>query len=149
MRRALTFMVMLVLLAGCRPRMGGPEAGAAAPQLAVQQFLQAAKAQDLQAMAAVFGNADSPLRDRASRQEVERRMIIMTCHLRHDESRIGAPEAGEGGRVRFRVALTQGAKTAAPTFTAVKNTKSGRWFVEEFDLAAVRAFCASGASGGR
>ena len=143
MKRALTFVLSVVVLAGCRRTAVGPEPGAEAPQLAVQQFLAAAKGQDLQAMSAVFGTAEGPLRDRAPRQEVERRMIIMTCHLRHDESRIGAPQSGEGGRVSFRVDLTQGTKTAAPVFKTVKATRSGRWFVEEFDLVAVRSFCGS------
>lgn len=141
MRRALTFVLMLVLLAGCRRAVGGPEPGAAASQMAVQQFLNASKAGDLQAMSAVFGNDVSPLRERAGRDEVEKRMMIMVCHLKHDEARIGPPQAGQNGRTQHRVELTQGSKSASPLFTTVRNAKTGRWFVEEFDLAAVRDFC--------
>jgi hypothetical protein len=141
LRRALTFVVMLVVLAGCRRTTGGPEAGAPAPQIAVQQFLNAAKAGDIQAMSALFGTEESALRERASREETEKRMLIMVCHLRHDTARIGPPQAGQNGRVQHRVELTQGTKSASPMFTAVKNTKSGRWFVAEFDLPAVLSFC--------
>ncbi len=141
MRRALSFVLMLTLLAGCRRSAGGPEPGAPASQLAIQQFLNAANAGDLQAMSALFGDNVSPLRDRASRQEVEQRMMIMVCHLKHDTSRIGPAMAGQNGRTQHRVELTQGTKSASPMFTTVKNDKTGRWFVELFDLPAVREFC--------
>ena len=147
MRRALSFVLMLVLLAGCRRAIGGPEPGAAASQIAIQQFLNAAKAGDLQAMSAQFGNDVSPLREGAGRQEVERRMLIMACHLRHDDARIGPPQSGQNGRTQHRVELTHGTKTASPLFTTVQNTKTGRWFVETFDLEAVRAFCSTPSSG--
>lgn len=117
--------------------------GTESSETAVAQFLDAARGGDLQAMSAVWGNAESPVRDRASRQEVERRLLIMTCHLRHDESRIGPATPGEAGRVLHRVELTQGDKKGSPVFTTVRNAKSGRWFVEAFDLEAVRAFCAT------
>ena len=70
----------------------GDLAGATSSAAAVEQFLSAAKAQDLQAMSAVWGNAVSPMRERVDRQELERRLLIMTCHLRHDTSRIGAAQ---------------------------------------------------------
>lgn len=146
MRRTLTFVLMLVLLAGCRRAVGGPEPGAAASQMAVQQFLNAAKAGDLQAMSAVFGDDVSPLRDRASRQEVEQRMMIMVCHLKHDTARIGTAQAAQNGRTQHRVELTQGTKSASPLFTTVKNDRTGRWFVADFDLAAVRQFCTAPAA---
>lgn len=147
MRRALSFVLMLVLLAGCRRAIGGPEPGAAASQIAVQQFLNAAKAGDLQAMSAMWGNEESPVRDRADRQEVERRLLIMNCHLRHDQARIGPPQEAQAGRVQHRVELTQGTKTASPMFTTVKNIKTGRWYVETFELEAVRSFCSSPSGG--
>jgi hypothetical protein len=132
---------MLSLLAACHRAVGGPEPGAAASQIAVQGFLNAAKAGDIQAMSAMFGDEQSPLRDRASRQEVEQRMLIMACHLKHDEARIGPPTAGQNGRMQHRVELTQGTKSASPMFTTAKNTQTGRWYVADFDLTAVRSFC--------
>ncbi len=144
MRRALSLLMVLVAIVGCHRTVGGPEAGATSSDGAVQQFLFAAKAQDLQAMSAVWGNAESPVRDRAPRQELERRLLLMTCHLRHDESRIGTGQAGEAGKVLYRVDLTQGDKKASPTFTTVKNTKTGRWFVEDFDFQSLSSFCTAG-----
>jgi hypothetical protein len=151
LKRTLTFVLMLVVLAGCRRAVGGPEPGALGSPLAVQGFLNAAKAGDLQAMSAMFGNDISPLRDRETRQSVERRMMIMVCHLKHDTVKIGPAQAGQNGRTQHRVELTQGTKSASPMFTTVKNVRTGRWFVEEFDIAAVREMCTSptGASDGQ
>lgn len=144
MRRALSLLLVLVAILGCHRTVGGPEAGATSSEAAVQQFLFAAKAQDLQAMSAVWGNAESPVRDRADRQQLERRLLLMTCHLRHDESRIGAGNSGEAGKVLHRVDLTQGDKKASPVFTTVRNTRTGRWFVEDFDFQATAGFCTAG-----
>lgn len=136
-------LVLLGTLAGCRTVStgNGSATGAAAAEMAVVQFLSAARAQDLQAMSAVWGNSESPTRDRVDRTELERRLIIMACHLRHDESRVGAAQTGEGGRQVYRAELVQGTKNAATNFTAVRNTRSGRWYVEDFDLRPLAPFC--------
>lgn len=140
MKRIVQFAVVLVL-AGCGSRYGGEATGASSSEAAVRQFLFAAKAQDLQAMSAVWGDAEAPTRDRTDRTEMERRLIIMTCHLRHDESRIGPPVQGANGATMHRVELTQGEKKASPQFTTVRNTRSGRWYVADFELLAVQSFC--------
>jgi len=142
--RRIVALVVLVVLASCRTApLGGPEPGARSSEAAVTQFLAAARAQDLQAMSAMWGNSESLVRDRADRQELERRLIVMTCHLKHDESRIGPSRRGEGGRILHDVELTQGPKRATSTFTTVRNSKSDRWFVENFDIEALQEFCAS------
>jgi hypothetical protein len=134
----------LALLAGCKTVAVGSDTGAPSSAMAVTQFLSAARAQDLQALSAVWGNADGPTRDRVERQELERRLLIIVCHLKHDESRIGPPQAGEEGRVLHAVEMTQGVRTATVSFTTIKNRRSDRWYVENVDLAPVRAFCHSG-----
>jgi hypothetical protein len=135
-------LAAFTLLSACRPgAVGGPAPGAGSTEGAVQAFLNAARAQDLQAMSAVWGNDESPTRERIERQELERRLLIMMCHLRHDESRIGEPQAGEAGRTLRPAELTQGGKSATTTFTLVQNKKSGRWFVEDFELRPLVGFC--------
>jgi hypothetical protein len=146
LRRMLLVGLMLVGIGGCRRAAGSMEAGTLTSQLAVQQFVDAAKAQDLQALSAVWGNAEGPVRDRADRRQLEQRLLLMVCHLRHDESRIGPPEPGEGGRVQYRVELTQGTLKASPWFKTIKSTQSGRWFVEDFEFAATRSFCSTSRS---
>ena len=148
MKRLLSVVVLVVLvvLAGCSRGGGGAATGAATSDGAVQQFVFAAKAEDIQAMSAVWGDQQSPTRDRVSRQELERRLLIIVCHLRHDESRIGPAQTGEGGRVLHRVEFTQGTLKASPMFTTVRNLKDGRWYVEDLDMRAVQPFCAGSAA---
>jgi hypothetical protein len=136
----------LALLASCRSVPVGNETGATSSAMAVSQFLAAAREQDLQAMSAVWGNADGLTRDRVERQELERRLLIIVCHLKHEESRIGPPQAGEEGRQIHMVELTQAPRTASLAFTAVKGRRSDRWYVENVDLGPVRSFCHSTAT---
>jgi hypothetical protein len=143
LRRLLTLslLVLAVTATGCRRTLGSAEAGAGTSQEAVVQFLDAARAKDMQAMSAVWGNAEQPTRDIVERRELEQRLLVMICVLRHDESRIGVPQPGEGGRQIYPVELKQGTKQATVPFTTIRNTKTGRWFVEEFDPRPVRDFC--------
>ena len=142
MKRLLAVMV-LVILAGCRPGGGGAATGAESSDAAVQQFVFAARGGDLQAMSAVWGDQTRLTRDLVSRQELERRLLIIACHMRHDESRIGAARPGESGRVLHTVEMTKGTLKASPLFTTVRNLKSGRWYVENIDLSVLQPFCAA------
>ena len=148
MKRLLAVMV-LVLLAGCRPGGGGAATGAESSDAAVQQFVFAARAGDLQGMSAVWGDEVRPTRELVSRQELERRLLIIACHMRHEESRIGAGRPGEAGRVLHSVEMTKGTLKASPLFTTVRNLKSGRWYVENIDLTVLQPFCRPAAPAGR
>lgn len=144
MRRLGMSMLVLLVAAGCRASAvpsGGT--GAATSTEAVVAFLSAAKAQDLQAISAVWGNDESLTRDRVDRQELERRLLIITCHLRHEESRIGPTQLAEAGRTTHNVELVKGAVRATVPFTTVKNSRNGRWYVEDVDLRPARAICNS------
>jgi len=103
--------------------------------------LAAARGNDLRGLASVWGNAESPVRDRAKTAEVEQRAMIIICHLRHDQATLGMPQTGQGGRQLIPVDLVQGDLKARTTFTTVLNPKIGRWFVEDVGLAPVAAFC--------
>lgn len=142
MRRLGIVMLLVLSVAGCRRGAVGSGAGGAdSAQMAVVEFLNAARAQDLQAISAVWGNDESPTRERVERQELERRLLIIACHLRHDESRIGAPQLGEAGRTMFTARLTRGSVTADVPFTTVRNRKNGKWYVEDVDLRPAREIC--------
>ena len=145
MKRVLPWgVLMLVVLAagGCRRGTGsGVEPGAHSSQEAVLAYLSAARAEDLQAMSAVWGNEAGLVRDREDRTSFERRLILIACHLRHEESRIGEAQRGEAGRTIHQVDLTNGARTVTVPFTTVRNSRSGRWFVEEIDLRPAREIC--------
>jgi hypothetical protein len=141
--RRLGIALLLVLGSlGCRPRaVVSNTAGGATSTEAVMMFVDAARRQDLQGMSTVWGNEESLTRDRVSRSELERRLLIIVCHVRHDESRIGAAELGEAGRVLHRVETTRGTRRATIPFTLVKNSRTGRWFVEDIDLRPAREIC--------
>ena len=115
--------------------------GFAADLATLAGFLAAARGNDLRGLASVWGNAESPVRDRAKTAEVEQRAMIIICHLRHDQATLGMPQTGQGGRQLIPVDLVQGDLKARTTFTTVLNPKIGRWFVEDVGLAPVAAFC--------
>lgn len=149
MRRGLVWtglVLLLVSVPACRAALSGPEAGADSSEQAVSQFLAATRAEDLQAMAAVWGNAVSPTRDRVDRRELERRLLIIVCHLKHDESSIGVAQSAAEGRTQHQVDLKQGERTASVNFTTIRNTRSQRWFVEDVDLRTAREFCRAGSA---
>ena len=124
---------------------GGPSSGpqlvgASSPRMAVEQFLAAVRAQDLQAMSAVFGTTRGPSRDNMEREQLEKRLIILQCYFFHDKYRILGESPGESGHRVFAVELTRGRLTRAPHFYTVQGPE-GRWFVDNMEIAAVKEFC--------
>ena len=114
--------------------------GAANPRAAVDAFLAAAHTQDVQAMSAVWGSAQGPARDYIPHDDVEKRLLVVMCFLRHDKSAIGDPVAALGGKLNFPVTLTQGTMSRSTTVTTVMGPQS-RYYVETFDMKAVEALC--------
>jgi hypothetical protein len=131
----------MVWLTGCASTPSGLPAGAESADAAVRAFLAAARSNDMRGLATMWGNAESPVRDRAKPDEVERRAMIIICHLRHEQATLGMPQTGQGGRQLIPVDLTQGDLKGRTTFTAVQNAKTGRWFVEDVGLGPIAAFC--------
>ncbi|HEX2781262.1 MAG TPA: hypothetical protein VHM30_17305, partial [Gemmatimonadaceae bacterium] len=73
----------LIVLAACHPaaRGGVDQPGAPTAALAIDRFLGAAKAQDLQQLALVWGTTKGPARDVVDQSQIERRELIMICYL--------------------------------------------------------------------
>jgi hypothetical protein len=107
--------------------------GADSPRAAVDRFLSAARAEDMQALSTVWGNTKGPMRDQAERPDLERREMIIIKLLRHDQARIAETKNAPDSKVTMIVELKQGALTAAPMFTLVRGPSS-RWYVEDLDL---------------
>lgn len=125
---------LLLLLSACKTvPLGSSNTGADNARAAVERFLAAARAQDLQAMSVVWGNEKGAQRDQLARPELEQREVIMIRLLRHDQARIAEPQRGANGRLAMTVDLKQGTLTASPVFTTVR-ASSGRWYVENVDL---------------
>jgi hypothetical protein len=114
--------------------------GAAAPKLAVEQFLAAVKAQDLQAISVVWGTSKGPARDQMERTELERREIIMQGCYAHDRYRVLEEGPSPGGERFVKLEITRGRTTATPTFAVVKGP-SDRWYVRDAGISAMTALC--------
>ena len=137
MKRA---VVTLLMLAACAsPRPGVQQAGAKSPKAAVEGFLAAVRAQDLQAMSVVWGTEKGPARDAMAPDRLEKSELIMMCYFNHEKFRIGREATREGKQV-FSVDLTKGPLTRTTSFYTVKGPSS-RWFVENADIAPVQDFC--------
>jgi hypothetical protein len=132
----------LVFVSACgrKPAPGTSLTGAAAPRLAVEQFMAAVKAQDLQAMSVVWGTAKGPARDQLERTELEKREIIMQGCYDHDSFRVLEEGPAPDGERAVRVEVTRARKTATPTFLMVKGP-SDRWYVRDAGINAMREFC--------
>jgi hypothetical protein len=141
--KRITTFILIALVAACARATTGADnqlTGAPAPRLAVEQFLNAVRAQDLQAMSVIFGTSKGPARDLIERGELEKRLIIMQCFFNNDKFRI-LSENIQGGRHNFQIELTRGTRVRQTSAQTVKGP-SERWYVESLDIAAVRDFCA-------
>jgi hypothetical protein len=114
--------------------------GAAAPRLAVEQFLSAAKAGDLQAMSVVFGTDKGSARDNMPWNELEKREVILQCFFNSDAYRIVSETPGTEGHRVVRAELTKGKVSRQPNFFVVEGP-GGRWYVDNMEIAVVRDFC--------
>lgn len=136
-------VVLLAMLGfiSCRPAApGGALTGADRPRRAVELFLAAVNAQDIQQMSVVWGTEKGPARDQLPRSELERREIIMQQCFAHDRYRILDELPGEGGSRMLRVEITRGNLVRTPQFSTIKGP-SERWYVLDADIAAMRDLC--------
>jgi hypothetical protein len=145
MKKLIASLLVLSTAAACRsststrtvtsaaPVVNGNQTGAADPGAALRGFLAAAKQQDLQAMAALWGDRDGSARGRIPRVTLEQREIIMASCLRHDRYDILGDAPATGGGRTFVVNLLKPGKVAAVNFDVVPATDS-RWYVQKFEL---------------
>ena len=122
------------------PVVTGSETGAADPVLAIRGFLAAAKSQDIQALGALWGDAQGPARDRMERSEAEKRELVMACYLKHDRYAIVGDAPNPGGTRAVVVSLTLGDQTRSANFDVVQGP-GRRWYVQNVDLKALQDFC--------
>jgi len=139
-------IVVLLVAASCRrsvavgsPTPGQP--GGSSPRDAVAKFMAAAKAQDLQAMALIWGSQQGPIRDTRDRAEVEQREVILMCHLKNDSYRVASDAPALNGERVLNVEVKYKDLTrTAPFFLG--QGPSQRWYVFRFDLDPLREICA-------
>ena len=116
--------------------------GAAAPRLAVEPCLAAARAQDLQAFSAIWGSERGPARDVVDRSQLEKRELTMMCYLTHDRFEIGADVTPKPGQHDFTVELTRGSQTRETKITAVQGP-SERWYILDVKLEPLQDLCSN------
>jgi hypothetical protein len=146
--------IVLILVAACqgtgrqppavRPAgapFGTPSGGATSARAAVAGFLAAARNEDLQAMSHIWGTAGGPARNSIPREELEKRELIMMCFLRHDRYQLVSDAESTAGQRRLEVEVQQGMLIRTTAFIVVP-APDGRWYVQSFDMEAVRDFCA-------
>lgn len=141
--------LILLLAVACRsaPSYGNAAgerqlAGAASPRAAVESFLAAVNAQDLQAMSVIWGTSKGPARDQFDRAELEHRELIMQCYLAHDKFNIQGETRSGVDTQTLGVTLTKGSLTRQATFTTVRGP-SDRWYVQDVPLEPVKDLCAT------
>jgi hypothetical protein len=115
--------------------------GATSPEAAVTSFIAAGKAQDLQAMSAVWGTPRGSVRATMPRTQMEQRELILVRLLCQDQHRITGTSQGIDGRRVVHVELARGSNTLARRFTTVEGPGS-RWYVEDVEIDdALQRFC--------
>ena len=132
---------VVLLLAACKhPNTATRLTGAASPKAAVQAFLEAARAEDLQAMSAVWGTEKGPARDQLDAAQFEKRELILICHFKADSDRIVSEGPSERGERMLKVQLTKRGRTRETRFYTVQGP-SERWYVVNANLDEVKEFC--------
>jgi hypothetical protein len=143
-KRIALLLVLVTVFSSCKTVVvhDTTQTGGVNPRDAVDRFLAGARAQDLQAIGAVFGNEQGPMRDHSDRAIIERQLLIQLQCARHDKATVSEPVRGEGGRQVFVVEMKQGTNTATVHFTTIKGP-SDRWYVLIFEIQALqnKGFC--------
>lgn len=114
--------------------------GGSTPAEAISMMLAAAKAEDLQAVGAVWGDTDGLTREKWSRSEFEMRAFYIVKCLRNDQYKILNEGTAANGRRTSAVQITKGTNTLQTIFRTVQG-KNGRWLVENADLAPLTKIC--------
>ena len=156
MKKLITVFAMLALQAACHsappattsPRpvsstsSNGGLTGAPDPTAAVRAFMAAANLQDLQALGGIWGDTNGPARDAISRDELEKRELIMLKCLRHDRYDVVGDAPSSGGSRMLAVSVTFRDVSTSANFTVVRGPAS-RWYVQNVDLDSLQKICSA------
>lgn len=124
------------------PSASSSMSGAADPTSALQTYLAAVKAQDLQAMSLIWGTAKGPARAQMERDYLEKAELITVRCLSHDSFAIIGDAPGIAGKRVFAVSLKRRDLTKTTNFNVVPGP-SRRWYVESVDMEPLQQFCNS------
>ena len=116
---------------------------ASGPRPALEAFLAAIRAGDLQAISEVWGDKNGPVRDSKvfSREEMEQRELILIRCFKHDKARILGDAAAANGERDYQVELTRGTTSRITDFFLTK--APDRWYVRSANMEPVRDLCST------
>ena len=142
-------LIGFLLLTACTTRTterpvtvaSAPVASGARP--ALDAFLSAIRSKDLQALGANWGDKNGAIRDskRISRDELEKRELVLMCYFNHDSYTVLNDEPVAGGERKMTVRLTRGTTTRTTDFFLTST--ADRWFVRTANMEPVRDLCAN------
>lgn len=134
LRRALIGGTLALLGAGCSRSSGGP--APADPAAAVQQFLAASKANDIERMGQLWGTSKGPAVGRMPRDRMEKSLTVIRIYLEHESYAIepGSSPADAADERVVRVRITRKGCNPVVPFTVVR-WRTG-WLVRAIDLEA-------------
>jgi hypothetical protein len=148
-------IVLLLVAAGCHRKVEVRSAppsptkadlnatGAATPKAALEQFLAAAKAQDVQAFARIWGSVEGPIIATRAREEVEQRAVILFCYLQHDSHTITRELAASGGERIVTAELKYKTVTRSADFTTTRGKPNNQWYVSQFNPEGLTEICSA------
>ena len=140
-------LIGLLLLAACStrttviPATTGPVVASSGARPALDAFLTAIRSKDLQALGANWGDKNGPIRDskRITRDELEKRELVLMCYFNHDSYTVLSDDPAAGGERKMTVRLTRG--TLARTTDFFLTSAGDRWYVRTANMDPVRDLC--------
>ena len=110
---------------------------------ALDAFLAAIRAKDLQALGANWGDKDGAIRDskRISREDLEKRELLLMCYFAHDSFTVLNDEPSANGERKMTVRLTKG--TMSRTTDFFLTSAPDRWYVRSGNVEPVRDLCSN------
>jgi hypothetical protein len=108
---------------------------------ALDAFLAAIRAKDLQALGANWGDKNGAIRDskRISRDELEKRELVLMCYFSHDSYTVLSDDPAANGERKMTVRLTRGTLSRTTDFFLTGGAE--RWYVRTANMDPVRDLC--------
>lgn len=135
--RHLVMLALGTVVACGRGTTGTVSPSPATPEATVEQFLTAANASDLDAMAVLWGDERGPssYTNVIPREERMQRLTIMQRLLHSDTHTLSGTSSADPAKPVVTVAMAQGTRNFTVPFTLVRQ-RAGGWIIREIDLGA-------------
>lgn len=142
-------LLVVVALSACRsvpsafPQRSGLASGASSAREALDLYMTAVKAQDLQAMSLAWGSRRGPVRDDGdmTQEALYKREMIQQCLTDHDTYKVvGAPRTPHADSAVFNVEIKKGTLIRQSSFITVR-ARSSRWYLLAFDPDKLKDLC--------